>query len=117
MFGIEKVVLIVAALVVAVGAFVVSCTANDQPQPEKSSAETRSSRTKALPDLAMRTPMDYANWLRGGDGPRGYHKGSSSYDGQFHINDDDDGKVSGLVNNALLYLAFGPKEPAWKDNS
>lgn len=116
MFGIEKVVLIVAVLVVAVVAFVVSCIANDQPQPGKSSAGTRPSRAKAFPDLAMRTPMDYANWLRGGDGPRGYHKGSSSYDGQFHA-DDEDRKVRGLVNNALLYLAFGPKEPAWKDNS
>ena len=44
--------------------------------------------------------MEYANWLKEGSGV-------------YHIDDDEGLKPkSGVVNDALLYLAFGPNEPS-----
>ena len=47
--------------------------------------------------------MDYAYWLRDADGA-------------YLTDDDPEYEWSGLLNNALLTLAFGPEQSAWSGN-
>lgn len=47
--------------------------------------------------------MDYALWLRDADG-------------SYLTDDDPEYEWSGLLNNALLTLAFGPRQSAWSGN-